>query len=195
MQYIFDTDILPNAYGRESRAGQYPEVPGRCPQRGCGMPACMKKHGFYSRNILLKGYVGVIRVRRYKCAFCGKTLSMLPSFCIPFLQYGAEAVIWAVGLAVRTTVSAALKACLSSLPFITRRHITYWLARIRGNLDLIRYGINQMSPATTTTNESARDTGSTELFLSESESNPQKFNSGFHKVTGKSFMSLHISVA
>jgi len=155
----------------------------------------MKKHGFYSRNILLKGYVDVIRVRRYKCAACGKTLSMLPSFCIPFLQYGAEVIIWATGLAMKTSVSAAAKACLSALPFITRRHIAYWLIRIKDNRDLIRYGINQMSPATTTTNESARDMEPTELFLSESGSDPQKFNSDFHKVTGKSFMSLHISVA
>ena len=195
MQYIFDTDSLPKTYSGKNCVGQYPEVPCRCPQKGCGMSACMKKHGFYSRNILLKGYVGVIRVRRYKCALCGKTVSMLPSFCIPYLQYGAEAVIWAAGLALRTTVNAAAKACLSSLPFITRRHITYWLARIRGNRDLIRYGINQMSPATTTTNESARDTEPTELFLSEYGGDPEKFNSDFHKATGKSFMSLQISVA
>jgi len=195
MQYLFETDNLPKDYSQEIRGGQYPEVPERCPQKGCRMPACMKKHGFYNRNILLKGYSGVIRVRRYKCAACGKTLSILPSFCIPFLQYGAEVVIWAAGLAMKTSVSAAAKACLSKLPFITRRHIAYWLARIRGNSDLINYGINQMSPATTTTNESARDTGWTELFLSESGDDPEKFNAGFHKATGKSFMSLHISVA
>ena len=195
MQHIFHPASLPKAYGRENRAVQYPGAPGRCPQKGCGMPSCMRKHGFYSRNILLKGYEGIIRVRRYKCAACGKTVSMLPSFCIPFLQYGAEAVIWTVGLAIRTTISVAAKACLSVLPFVTRRHITYWLTRIKGNRDLIRYGINQMSPATTTTNESARDTEPAELFLSESGSDPQKFNSDFHKVTGKSFMSLHISVA
>jgi hypothetical protein len=120
---------------------------------------------------------------------------MLPAFCIPFLQYGAEVVIWVTGRAIKSSVKAAAKACLSMLPAVSRRHIVYWLSRIRGNKGLILYGLRQMSPATTTANEGAGDTEWTESFLREVGKDPKKFNADFHKATGKSFMSSLARVA
>ena len=94
MQIIFETKDAPSRYAfSKTSDGMYPDEPKRCPHKDCKMPVKMKKHGFYKRNILLKNFIGIIRIRRYRCPVCGKTVSMLPAFCIPFFVYGTEVIV------------------------------------------------------------------------------------------------------
>ena len=53
----------------------------------------MKKHGYYSRYLITVGFEGVIIIRRYYCGACGKTVSLLPSFCHPKRTYGTQVII------------------------------------------------------------------------------------------------------
>ena len=76
MQFLYDTKDGPEAY--IDGAGYIPAAPRRCPHKGCHMPVELKKHGYYKRYLILGVFVGYIRIRRYRCPVCGKTVSMLP---------------------------------------------------------------------------------------------------------------------
>jgi transposase-like protein len=72
---------------------QYMEVvddPNRGRPSGC--PQCQAKepltaHGFYSRTIVDEAFDGVIRIRRYLCQACLRTVSLLPEWALPFMRF------------------------------------------------------------------------------------------------------------
>jgi len=86
LQQIFLTSRSPEEYARQGENFEFP-VPERCPNPACMVPIPPKKHGFYQRNCLDFNYRGRIIIRRYYCPYCGKTVSYLPSFCLPYYQY------------------------------------------------------------------------------------------------------------
>jgi hypothetical protein len=195
MQYLYDTEDRPEAY--VDGAGYIPAAPKRCPHKGCHMPVELKKHGYYKRYLILGGFAGYIRIRRYICPVCGKTVSMLPSFCIPGFQYGADVVICMTRRAYQCgSVSRAAREWSGYLPEISRRHLTYYLSRLRANRILLQYGLNGMSPAFIRLGTIAEDKSWTKSFLDEIRFlKPSRFNADFHQITGSSFMSLHNMVA
>ena len=44
-------------------------------------------HGFYSRTVTDVEFDGFIRVRRYLCRCCKRTVSLLPEFALPYLRF------------------------------------------------------------------------------------------------------------
>ncbi len=75
-----------------------PPRPSVCPFDGCS--GRMHRHGFYWRFVVLadgarKGF----GVHRMRCALCGRTISYLPDFCVPYKHFGSD-VIWALLWAV-----------------------------------------------------------------------------------------------
>jgi hypothetical protein len=52
--------------------------PDQCPQCQARQP--LIAHGFYSRTPVEAGFDGSIRVRRYLCRSCKRTVSLLPQF-------------------------------------------------------------------------------------------------------------------
>lgn len=50
--------------------------PADCPQ--CLAKEPLTAHGFYRRTIVDEGFDGVIRIRRYLCRVCLRTVSLLP---------------------------------------------------------------------------------------------------------------------
>jgi transposase-like protein len=69
------------------RVGSIEEA-NRCRPAAC--PQCKSKeplvcHGFYKRTVAEIGWDGVIRVRRYLCGACRRTVSLLPEFVLPYL--------------------------------------------------------------------------------------------------------------
>ncbi|MEZ5357119.1 MAG: DUF6431 domain-containing protein [Bryobacteraceae bacterium] len=58
--------------------------PASCPQ--CQAKQPLTAHGFYTRTILDTGFDGAIRIRRYLCQLCRRTVSLLPEFALPFLR-------------------------------------------------------------------------------------------------------------
>ena len=78
-------------------------------------------HGCYWRQVWDGSGLPWIGVRRFLCVRCGLTISLLPSFAVPFKRYGAdvvesclEAVVGGHGGSVGGWVSASLQACVST---------------------------------------------------------------------------------
>jgi hypothetical protein len=59
--------------------------PARCPQ--CESKQRLVCHGFYKRTVAEFDWDGVIRVRRYLCKACRRTVSLLPEFALPYLRF------------------------------------------------------------------------------------------------------------
>jgi hypothetical protein len=52
----------------------------------CGARKPLRAHGFYWRMVSAAGFDGYIRVRRYLCLVCCRTISLLPEFVLPYLR-------------------------------------------------------------------------------------------------------------
>ena len=90
MQRIFDPGCSPNKYQEQGKAYDFPDITSElCPK--CKSDT-LKKHGFYRRYLITHGFDGEIMIRRYACAHCLKTVSLLPSFCHPKRTYGILAI-------------------------------------------------------------------------------------------------------
>lgn len=194
MQILFYTEEKPQAYVEGN--GKYPQAPERCPQKDCKAPIKMKKHGYYKRYVLITGFYGIIRVRRYKCSICGRTVSMLPSFCIPRLLYGVEIIILALLFAAEYSVNYAGTKWPGRARSLARRHIIYYRKRLMQNRDYIQLALNLMSPGFIELKQITGDSEWTREFLkAATRINPPRFNTKYHNLTGESFMSLHNKVA
>jgi hypothetical protein len=60
--------------------------PESCPQ--CQARCPLTAHGFYCRSLVDVEFDGAIRVRRYLCRVCQRTVSLLPDFALPYLRFG-----------------------------------------------------------------------------------------------------------
>jgi transposase-like protein len=54
--------------------------PDQCPQ--CQAKQPLAAHGFYTRTLIDSAFDGFIRVRRYLCEACRRTVSLLPEFAL-----------------------------------------------------------------------------------------------------------------
>ena len=70
----------------EEISGPHRYRPEICPQ--CQARCPLTAHGFYCRSLVDVGFDGAIRVRRYLCRVCQRTVSLLPSFALPYLRFG-----------------------------------------------------------------------------------------------------------
>jgi len=67
--------------------------PAGCPQCRANRP--LTAHGFYTRTLVDSAFDGLIRVRRYLCELCRRTVSLLPDFALPFLRFSITVIgLW-----------------------------------------------------------------------------------------------------
>ena len=86
MQKIFDAKVDAGEYQSQGKDYSYPDLTGDlCPQCKGDL---LRRHGFYSRYLILLDFEGKIFIRRYICGTCGRTVSLLPSFAHPRRTYG-----------------------------------------------------------------------------------------------------------
>jgi hypothetical protein len=64
--------------------------PDHCPQ--CEAKRPLTGHGFYRRTLVDATFDGVIRVRRYLCRSCKRTVSLLPDFVLPWLRFSISVI-------------------------------------------------------------------------------------------------------
>jgi len=101
--------------------------PDHCPQCEANKP--LTGHGFYSRTLVDVGFDGVIRVRRYLCRLCKRTVSLLPEFALPWLRVSITviALFLVARLLQRLTLEgAALVAAQTSMPY---QRGQFWVRR------------------------------------------------------------------
>jgi len=133
---IFDAGCSPAMYQIQGKAFDFPDFTSvLCLHCSADY---LKKHGFYERYLITVGFEGAIVIRRYCCHNCGKTVSLLPSFCHPLRTYGIAAIFgilegfyikgYAVCLAIKTFLSATGVDC-------SRQLLLHYRRRIKKNLN------------------------------------------------------------
>jgi transposase-like protein len=103
--------------------------PDRCPQ--CQATHGLTAHGFYRRTLVDEEFDGSIRVRRYLCHCCKRTVSLLPQFTLPYLRFGISVIalfLIARLLGGSTLSAAAVAATLPSMPY---QRGQFWVRRFR----------------------------------------------------------------
>jgi hypothetical protein len=101
--------------------------PDHCPQ--CEAQQPLAGHGFYQRTLVDVAFDGVIRVRRYLCHLCKRTVSLLPDFALPWLRFSLTVI--ALFLVARllqglTLAAAALAASQKAMPY---QRGQFWIRR------------------------------------------------------------------
>ena len=101
--------------------------PDHCPQ--CEAKRPLTGHGFYCRTLVDVAFDGVIRVRRYLCHSCKRTVSLLPQYALPWLRFSISVI--ALFLVARllnglTLVAAARVVAQTSMPY---QRGQFWVRR------------------------------------------------------------------
>jgi hypothetical protein len=103
--------------------------PDHCPQ--CKAKQPLAGHGFYQRALVDVAFDGVIRVRRYLCRLCQRTVSLLPEFALPWLRFSLTVIsLFLVARLLRglTLAAAALAASQRAMPY---QRGQFWIHRFR----------------------------------------------------------------
>jgi hypothetical protein len=103
--------------------------PDHCPQ--CDGRQPLTGHGFYSRTLVDAAFDGLIRVRRYLCRLCKRTLSLLPEFALPWLRFSISVIsLFLVARLLKglTLAAAAQAAGQTTMPY---QRGQFWVCRFR----------------------------------------------------------------
>ena len=103
--------------------------PDHCPQ--CEAKHPLTGHGFYRRTLADVAFDGIIRVRRYLCRSCKRTVSLLPEVALPWLRFSISVV--ALFLVARlltglTLIAAARAAAQTGMPY---QRGQFWIRRFQ----------------------------------------------------------------
>src|SRR5919109_8469 len=86
--------------------------PSHCPQ--CQAKRPLSAHGFYTRTLIDTAFDGIIRVRRYLCHACQRTVSLLPEFVLPYLR--SSLVVIALFLVARLLRGQTIDSAAETAP-------------------------------------------------------------------------------
>ena len=126
MQMLYPHDVSIQHY--INRVQEAEEVdrccPAECPQ--CEAKERMKAHGFYSRTIVDDDFDGEIRILRYLCGACRRTVSLLPGWALPYLRHS---VAW-IGKIVTARLMAKA-AWKDAAPGASYQRGQHWVQRFK----------------------------------------------------------------
>jgi len=103
--------------------------PDHCPQCEARRPLCAQ--GFYRRTLVEVNFDGFLRVRRYLCRGCQRTVSLLPEFALPYLRFSVSVMalfLVARLLEGRTLLAAAAAASQPHMPY---QRGQFWIRRFQ----------------------------------------------------------------
>lgn len=104
--------------------------PGHCPQ--CPAHRPLTAHGFYTRTLTGVAFDGLLRVRRYLCRCCQRTVSLLPEFALPHLRSSVTAI--AQFLIARLLQAQTLRAAQPAGPY---QRGQFWVRRFRRQVETL----------------------------------------------------------
>jgi len=151
MQRVFLTDAPAKDFSKQN-SSLFPNAPNRCPFGDCAMPVKLKKHGFYKRFYISKSFSGYICIRRYICPVCGRTVSMLPSFCFTRIQYSALEIlniffeVYLDGMSLKSVINTIKASLPANVQIIDRSYIIRYRKKLIKDRALIQYAVNLISP-------------------------------------------------
>jgi hypothetical protein len=176
----------------------FPNPPDRCPFKDCSLPVKLKRHGYYSRYLISRTFKGIIYIRRYICPVCGRTVSMLPMYCVQRFQYSGSDIISMLNefYESKTPLMRLIDKFRGGFHSIERRHINYYRKRIIDNRQFIQYGLNLISPEFIYAGSIPENQAWAKDFLERvNKLHPHVFLVEFSKHTEKSFMTLQNIIA
>jgi hypothetical protein len=145
MQIIFDAKCTAAAYQAMGHSFCFPDLTSML------CPMCegefLRRHGYYSRYLVLADFEGRILVRRHICLACGRTVSSLPSFAHPKRTFGISFIIGALDefylenkgvVAVAAAISQWTPVCCS------RQLLRWFCRRIEANAQMLAMGITEV---------------------------------------------------
>jgi transposase-like protein len=116
--------------------------PTRCPQ--CADKRPLTAHGFYTRTLIDTAFDGVIRVRRYLCQACQRTVSLLPEFVLPYLR--SSLTVISLFLVARLLLAQTLKA--AAPPPVPYQRGQFWIRRFRAQTQALCAALAALTPPT-----------------------------------------------
>lgn len=90
MIYYHDFLVDLPRYAALGKANDFPSID-CCPN--CRAKNRLQRHGFYDRNAVEEEVVFRIPICRLLCPVCGKTVSILPIFLLPYFQHTSDFII------------------------------------------------------------------------------------------------------
>jgi len=113
--------------------------PHQCPQ--CQAKQPLTAHGFYTRTLLDSAFDGCIRVRRYLCEACRRTVSLLPEFALPYLR--SSVTVIALFLIARLLLNKTLKDALP--PAAPYQRGQSWVRRFRAHAESLSAALSTLT--------------------------------------------------
>ena len=109
--------------------------PAQCPQ--CQAKRPLIAHGFYTRTLIDTAFDGIIRVRRYLCQACQRTVSLLPEFVLPYLR--SSLTVIALFLITRLLLAQTLNdAARTAPPPMPYQRGQFWIRRFLAQAETLR---------------------------------------------------------
>ena len=116
--------------------------PSRCPQ--CPAKERLTAHGFYSRTIVGEAFDGLIRIRRYLCRTCRRTVSLLPEWALPFMRFSI--LVIARTMKARLMENRAWKAAAPGAPYQRGQH---WVRRFNKQAEALSVAMTALTAVVT----------------------------------------------
>jgi hypothetical protein len=113
--------------------------PHQCPQ--CQAKQPLAAHGFYTRTLIDSTFDGWIRVRRYLCEACRRTVSLLPEFALPYLR--SSVTVIALFLVARLFHGKTLKQALP--PASPYQRGQSWVRRFRAQAESLSAALSALT--------------------------------------------------
>jgi Domain of unknown function (DUF6431) len=142
MQILHPFAGSPQQYS-EQISNPDPHRPDHCPQ--CRSRQPLTGHGFYRRTIVDVAFDGIIRVRRYLCRACKRTVSLLPEFALPWLRFSITVIaLFLVARLVKemTLAAAAFAAGLVNMPY---QRGQFWIRRFRRQASTLGVSLSSLT--------------------------------------------------
>jgi transposase-like protein len=103
--------------------------PDHCPQ--CAAQRPLTAHGFYRRTVTDGEFAGLIRVRRYLCHCCKRTVSLLPEFALPYLRFSILVISLFLIARLRNGCTLQAAAQAAAQPGMPYQRGQFWVRRFQ----------------------------------------------------------------
>jgi transposase-like protein len=123
--------------------------PDHCPQ--CQAKQPLTGHGFYRRTLVDSAFDGVIRVRRYLCRLCQRTVSLLPQFALPWLRFSLPVISLFLVARLLQGLTLAAAARAASQPAMPYQRGQFWIRRFRREAPALGLALAPLATPTTPT--------------------------------------------
>jgi hypothetical protein len=118
--------------------------PDHCPQ--CEARHPLIGHGFYRRTLADVAFDGAIRVRRYLCRCCKRTVSLLPDFALPWLRFSIALIALFLVARLLTGLTLASAARAAGQPDMPYQRGQFWIRRFHKQAPGLSLSLASLSP-------------------------------------------------